>query len=98
MVVQSEEELQARINAGWRLKRDAKGFRVWDPKTGAEERISADLEDIAAKIYARQKYEKVKPSLNVPLLKLGLGHFVVAAYTIGHHDQDIARPPSEAEG
>jgi len=38
LVVQSEEELQARINAGWRLKRDSKGFRVWDPKTGTEER------------------------------------------------------------
>jgi len=36
LVVQSEEELQARINAGWRLKRDSKGFRVWDPKTGTE--------------------------------------------------------------
>ena len=63
MVVDKEEELQARISAGWRLKRDAKGFRVWDPKTGAEERVSADLEDVAAKIYARQKYEKVKEKL-----------------------------------
>jgi len=63
LVVDKEEELQARVSAGWRLKRDAKGFRVWDPKTGAEERISADLEDIAAKIYARQKYEKVKEKL-----------------------------------
>jgi len=63
LVVDKEEELQARVSAGWRLKRDAKGFRIWDPKTGAEERISADLEDIAAKIYARQKYEKVKEKL-----------------------------------
>jgi len=63
LVVTSEEELQARVSAGWRLKRDAKGFRIWDPKTGAEERISADLEDVAAKIYARQKYEKVKEKL-----------------------------------
>ena len=63
MVVDKEEELQARVSAGWRLKRDAKGFRIWDPKTGTEERVSADLEDVAAKIYARQKYEKVREKL-----------------------------------
>jgi len=81
LVVQSEEELQARINAGWRLKRDAKGFRVWDPKTGAEERISADLEDVAAKIYARQKYEKVKEKLEKGDVEGGLEGDL--AYIIG---------------
>jgi len=81
LVVQSEEELQARIKAGWRLKRDAKGFRVWDPKTGAEERVSADLEDVAAKIYARQKYEKVKEKLEKGDVEGGLEGDL--AYIIG---------------
>jgi len=80
-VVQSEEELQARINAGWRLKRDSKGFRVWDPKTGTEERVSADLEDVAAKIYARQKYEKVKEKLEKGDVEGGLEGDL--AYIIG---------------
>jgi len=80
-VVQSEEELQARINAGWRLKRDSKGFRVWDPKTGTEERVSADLEDMAAKIYARQKYEKVKEKLEKGDVEGGLEGDL--AYIIG---------------
>jgi len=81
LVVQNEEELQARINAGWRLKRDAKGFRVWDPKTGTEERVSADLEDVAAKIYARQKYEKVKEKLEKGDVEGGLEGDL--AYIIG---------------
>jgi len=81
LVVQSEEELQARINAGWRLKRDAKGFRIWDPKTGTEERISADLEDVAAKLYARQKYEKVKEKLEKGDVEGGLEGDL--AYIIG---------------
>ena len=81
MVVQSEEELQARINAGWRLKRDSKGFRVWDPKTGTEERVSADLEDLAAKIYARQRYEKVKEKLEKGDVEGGLEGDL--AYIIG---------------
>jgi len=81
LVVQSEEELQARINAGWRLKRDSKGFRVWDPKTGTEERVSADLEDMAAKIYARQKYEKVKEKLEKGDVEGGLEGDL--AYIIG---------------
>jgi len=81
LVVQSEEELQARINAGWRLKRDSKGFRVWDPKTGTEERVSADLEDVAAKIYARQKYEKVKEKLEKGDVEGGLEGDL--AYIIG---------------
>jgi len=81
LVVQSEEELQARINAGWRLKRDSKGFRVWDPKTGTEERISADLEDVAAKLYARQKYEKVKEKLEKGDVEGGLEGDL--AYIIG---------------
>ena len=63
MVVQSEEELKARMQAGWRLKKDARGFRIWDPQTDTEERISADLESVAAKLYARQKYENVKAKL-----------------------------------
>jgi len=81
LVVQSEEELQARIKAGWRLKRDSKGFRVWDPKTGTEERVSADLEDMAAKIYARQKYEKVKEKLEKGDVEGGLEGDL--AYIIG---------------
>jgi len=63
LVVDKEEELQARINAGWRLKRDARGFRIWDPQTNTEERVAADLESVAAKLYARQKYERAKAKL-----------------------------------
>jgi len=63
LVVDNEEELKARLQAGWRLKKDARGFRIWDPQTDTEERVAGDLESVAAKLYARQKYENVKAKL-----------------------------------
>ena len=60
MVIQSEDELRARVQAGWYIKRDSKGFKVKDPQTGAEERVSGDLEDVAAKLYAQQRYGRAK--------------------------------------
>jgi hypothetical protein len=60
LVVDKEEDLRARVQAGWYIKRDRWGFKVKDPQTGAEERVSGDLEDVAAKLYAQQKYERVK--------------------------------------
>jgi hypothetical protein len=60
LVIDKEEELNARVQAGWYIKRDSKGFKVKDPQTGAEERVAADLESAAAKLYAQQKYERMK--------------------------------------
>ncbi|MCG2874257.1 MAG: hypothetical protein L7H09_03095 [Acidilobus sp.] len=60
MVVDKEEDLRARVQAGWYIKRDRWGFKVKDPQTGAEERVSGDLEDVAAKLYAQQRYGRAK--------------------------------------
>jgi len=60
LVVDKEDDLRARVQAGWYIKRDKWGFKVKDPQTGAEERISDDLEDVAAKLYVQQKYERAK--------------------------------------
>jgi len=60
LVVDKEEDLRARVQAGWYIKKDRWGFKVKDPQTGAEERISGDLEDVAAKLYAQQKYGRAK--------------------------------------
>jgi len=80
---------------------------------------------VAAKLYARQKYEKVKEKLEkgdvegglegdlayiIGMIRtkvdskgantseVGRGHFVVAAHTQRHDNEDFARPVSEAEG
>ncbi|MFP3287612.1 MAG: hypothetical protein RXP86_10165 [Acidilobus sp.] len=60
MVVGTEDELIARLRAGARLARDARGFKVWDPRTNSWERVSVDLRDLAAILYARQKYERAR--------------------------------------
>jgi len=60
LVVDKEEDLRARVQAGWYIKRDRWGFKVKDPQTGAEERVSGDLEDVAAKLYAQQRYGRAK--------------------------------------
>jgi hypothetical protein len=60
LVVDKEEDLRARVQAGWYIKRDRWGFKVKDPQTGAEERVAEDLEDVAAKLYAQQRYERTK--------------------------------------
>ena len=60
MVVQTEDELRARVQAGWYLARDKWGFKVKDPQTNTWERVSVELNDVAAKLYAQQKYERSK--------------------------------------
>jgi len=60
LVVQTEDELRARLSAGWYLARDKWGFKVKDPQTNTWERVSVELNDVAAKLYAQQKYEKAK--------------------------------------
>jgi hypothetical protein len=60
MVVGTEDELIARLRAGARLARDARGFKVWDPRTNSWERVSVELRDLAAILYARQKYERAR--------------------------------------
>ena len=60
MVVGTEDELIARLRAGARLARDAKGFKVWDPRTNSWERVSIELRNLAAILYARQKYERAR--------------------------------------
>jgi len=60
MVVGTEDELIARLRAGARLARDAGGFKVWDPRTNSWERVSVELRDLAAILYARQKYERAR--------------------------------------
>jgi hypothetical protein len=53
MVVQSEEELRRRVQEGWRLARDRKGFKMRGPG-GRWERVSRDLEVVAAELYEAQ--------------------------------------------
>jgi hypothetical protein len=60
MAIQSEEELRARLEAGARLARDRWGFKVWDPKANRWERVSTKLNEVAAGLYAQQKYERSK--------------------------------------
>jgi len=56
MVVQSEEELR-RVREGWRLTRDRKGFKMRGPG-GRWERVSRDLEVVAAELYEAQRSER----------------------------------------
>jgi hypothetical protein len=60
LVVETEDELRARLSAGWYLARDKQGFKVKDPQTNTWERVSAELNDVAARLYAQQKYERVR--------------------------------------
>jgi len=57
-VVQSVEELRARLEAGARLARDRWGFKVWDPRTNRWERVSVKLNEVAAGLYAQQRRRK----------------------------------------
>jgi len=56
MVVQSVEELRKRVQEGWRLARDRKGFKLRGPG-GRWERVSRGLEDVAAELYEAQRSE-----------------------------------------
>jgi len=56
--VQSEEELRARLEAGARLSRDKRGFKLYDPKTNRWERVSVKLRDVAARLYAERRRRK----------------------------------------
>jgi len=56
MVVQSEEELR-RVQEGWRLTRDRKGFKMRGPG-GRWERVSRDLEEVAAELYEAQRSKR----------------------------------------
>jgi hypothetical protein len=57
MVVQSVEELRRRVREGWRLRRDRKGFKMRMPG-GRWERVSRDLEVMAAELYEAQRSER----------------------------------------
>jgi len=56
MVVRSVEELR-RVQEGWRLTRDRKGFKMRGPG-GRWERVSRDLEVVAAELYEAQRSER----------------------------------------
>jgi hypothetical protein len=57
-VVQGEEELRARLEAGARLARDRWGFKLYDPKTNRWERVSVKLNEVAAGLYVQQRRRK----------------------------------------
>ncbi len=57
-VVQSEEELRARLEAGARLARDKWGFKLYDPKANRWERVSVKLRDAATRLYAERRRRK----------------------------------------
>ncbi|MFP3287249.1 MAG: hypothetical protein RXP86_08345, partial [Acidilobus sp.] len=57
MVVQSVEELRKRVQEGWRLARDRKGFKMRGPG-GRWERVSRDLEVVATELYEAQRSER----------------------------------------
>jgi len=56
MVVQGVEELR-RVQEGWRLARDRKGFKMREPG-GRWERVSRSLEEVAAELYEAQRSER----------------------------------------
>jgi hypothetical protein len=64
-VVRSEEELRARLEAGARLTRDKKGFKLYDPKTNRWERVSVSLRDVAARLYAERRRREALESLEL---------------------------------
>ena len=57
MVVQSIEELRRRVQEGWRLTRDRKGFKMRGPG-GRWKRVSRDLEVMATELYEVQRSER----------------------------------------
>ena len=58
-VVQTEEELRARLQAGARLSRDKRGFKLYYPKIRRWERVSVKLNEVAARLYAERRRRKV---------------------------------------
>jgi len=67
-VVLSEEELRARLEAGARLSRDKKGFKLYYPKVRRWERVSVSLRDVAARLYAEQKQKCRKTMVHLGVL------------------------------
>ncbi len=89
MAIQSEEELRARLEAGARLARDRWGFKVWDPRTNSWERVSVKLNEVAAKLYAQQKYDRASRTATEGAEGGGKGIEGDYAYIIGLIRQKI---------
>jgi len=53
LVIESEEELTRKLQDGWKIYKDARGFRLRDPETGKFERIANELEDEASYYYEK---------------------------------------------
>jgi len=53
LVIESEEELTRKLQDGWKIYKDARGFRLRDPETGKFERIANELEDEANYYYEK---------------------------------------------
>jgi hypothetical protein len=54
------------VQEGWRLTRDRKGFKMRGPR-GRWERVSRELEQEAARLYAQQRAERGRgpaPAMN----------------------------------
>jgi len=53
LVIESEEELQRKLQDGWKIYKDARGYRLRDPESGKFERIANELEDEASYYYEK---------------------------------------------
>ena len=53
LVIESEGELTRKLQDGWKIYKDARGYRLRDPETGKFERIANELEDEASYYYEK---------------------------------------------
>jgi hypothetical protein len=57
LVIESEEELRQRLQEGWRIYRDARGFKLYDPQSRRQVRVSDSLEQLCEYYYRQQRSE-----------------------------------------
>jgi hypothetical protein len=57
LVIESEEELRQRLQEGWRIYRDARGFKLYDPQSRRQVRVSDALEQLCEYYYRQQRSE-----------------------------------------
>jgi len=58
LVIESEEELRRLVlQEGWRIYRDARGFKLYDPQSRRQVRVSKSLEQLCEYYYQQQRSE-----------------------------------------
>jgi hypothetical protein len=57
LVIETEEELRKLLQEGWRIYRDARGFKLYDPQSRRQVRVSDSLEQLCEYYYQQQRSE-----------------------------------------